>query len=300
MKILNTLVIAFVCLFVGACKSGQEQSKTAAGEEPGIVKDAGLPKPKAPKPTGAPRILFIGNSHIAYYVSIPKLFGELCVFNKHPMEIEELLEMGISIEEVYNTAKTKADALFAKADADGNYFDYVILQEKTPLALQEPAKYKASVKMMLEKIKQNSPAVAVYIYQVMSPENYATNKDQFNELYTEMRKNAIAVVADNSNAGMFRVSDAIKDAYEGKSGYKFLVNGEDNLRFGENTLHLLNDGGFLAATLLYTTLFEQKPAIPAQMTFSAGTAESDGQKLRDVKQAVSNPDALVNIAMADR
>ncbi len=296
----SILKFAFAVLLLASC--GTNTSKTEAGKStvPGIVKDAGLPKPKAPVPAGAPRILFIGNSHTAYYASIPKMFAELCAFNKQPMQEEELVEMGISIEEIYSTDKDKAEKLFAKTDADGNYFDYVVLQEKTPVALQEADKYKASAKMMLEKIRKNSPGIAVCIYEAVSPESYTDHKEQFNSFYKEIRKNAIAVIADNSNAGMYRVGDAIKDAYDGGNGYQYLVNGKDILRFGETTLHLLNDGGFLASTLLYTTIFDKKPAVPEEMTFSAGTGDNDGQKLLKVSEAVSNPAALLEIAMKDR
>lgn len=286
-------------LLFSSCNSGEDK-KVASSSAPSIVADAGIPKPKAPTGKESPRILFVGNSHIEYYTSIPKMFGELCAFNKQPMQEDELVEMGISIEEIYNADKQKAEELFAKTDADGNYYDYVVLQEKTPVVIQEVEKYKSSVKMMLEKIKKNSPGVAVYIYQVMSPENYISSKEDFNGLYKDMRTNTISVIAANSNAGMYRVGDAIKDAYDGSNGYTYLVNGKDKLRFGSNTLHLLNDGGFLASALLYTTIFDKKPALPAMMTFSAGTGDSDGMKMQQVSEAVSNPEALLEIALKNK
>jgi len=295
----SILAIGFFAFMLASCGGNSTDTKTgaAAGSS---EKDAGIPKPKAPAATGNPRILFVGNSHTEFYVSIPKMFAELCAFNNTKIEEEELVEMGISIEEIYNADKDKAEKMFAKTDADGNYYDYIILQEKTPVALQELDKYKASVKMLVDKIKKNSPGVAVYIYEVMSPESYAENKDQFNEYHKEMKKNALAVIGENPNSGLFRVADAIKDAYDGQSGYQYKVNGKDNLRFGTNTLHMLNDGGFMASTMLYAMLFDKKPNVPEEMTFSAGTGDNDGQKKMKVSTAVSNPSALLEIAYKDR
>lgn len=254
--------------------------------------------PKLPKAEGAPRILFVGNSHTEYYTSMPVLFDELCKASNQPMNIDKLVTMGVAINEIYDDHKKDAEANFAKTDADGNYYDMVVLQEKTPTALQEPETYKANVKMLLEKIRKNSPGVAVYIYEGMSPLPFT--EKEYNQYYEEMRKNAVDVMKASGNAGLLRVGDAVKDAYEGKDNYKYLVANKDNLRFGTNTLHLLNDGGYMQAILLYATIFDKMPTVPAELTLSTGTGDNDEMKKQPVAKAISNPKALETIAFSNR
>lgn len=255
-------------------------------------------KPKAPKANGSPRILFIGNSHTEYFVSSPISFGEICQANNQPMNIDQLVTMGVSIDQIYADHKKEADQNFAKTDKDGNYYDYVILQESTPVALGELDQYKENVKMILDKIRQNSPDVAVYIYEAMSPLPFT--ESEYEEYFDEVRQNAIEVVKTNKNAGLFRVGEAINDAYNGKSDYKYLVANKDNLRFGENTLHLVNDGAYLQGALLFATIFDKKPIMPKELTLSTGTGDNDEMKKQEVIKTISNPKALEEIAFSNR
>jgi hypothetical protein len=172
----------------------------------------------------------------------------------------------------------------------------VVLQEKTTIGLQEPDKYEANVKMLAEKIRKNSPGAAIYIYEGMGPLPYTDA--EYDKYFQEMRKNAMTVAKDN-NAGLFRVGDAVRDAYAGKNGYQYKDGDKDRLRFGSSTLHLLNDGGYLQAVLLYNTLFNKMPTVPAELTLSTGTGESDPMKLQPVAQTISNPKALDAIAAAN-
>lgn len=255
-------------------------------------------RPHLPKATGAPRILFVGNSHTEFYVSLPIMFEELCHASNQPMNVDKLVTMGVSIQEIYDDHHAEAEKDFGKTDADGNYYDIVVLQEKTPIALSELDEYKTNVKMMVDKIRKNSPGAAIYIYEGMSPMPF--DDGDYEEGYKEMQKNALAVANDNSNAGLFRVGDAVKDAYEGKEGYKYNAAGKDRLRFGENTLHLLNDGGYLEAVLLYATIFDKMPVVPSELTLSTGTNDNDEMKKQPIAQAISNPKALEKIAFSNR
>lgn len=255
-------------------------------------------RPKKPKLKGKPRILFIGNSHIEYFVSTPLLFDELCKANNQPMNIDKLVEMGGSIDEIYRKNKVKADHNFAKTDPDGNYYDYAVIQEKTPIALADLETYKASVKMMVYKIQKNSPDVAIYIYEGMAPIPFESR--EYYDYYATIRSNAMTVLKMTPNAGLFRMGDAIKDAYEGKSGYKYLIDNIDRLRLKQKSLHVLNDGGFMQGVLLYATIFDKKPIIPAQLSLSTGTGKHDGITKQEVSKAISNPKALEEIAFNNR
>lgn len=284
----SLLLCSAVFILLSACK------KNVATENSESTNN----RPKAPKAQGAPRILFIGNSHTDYFVSAPTLFDELCKANNQPMNIDQLVTMGVSIEKVYADHKTLAEQNFAKTDSDGNYYDYIVIQESTPVAISELDKYLGNVKMIVDKIRKNSPDIAIYIFEGMSPIPF-TDSD-YKEYYEEMRKNAVTVMEATKNSGLLRVGDAVNDAYNGKNDYKYLVANKDNLRFGENTLHLINDGGFMQAVLLYATIFDKKPAIPKELTLSTGTGDNDEMKKQEVSKTISNPKALEEIAFSNR
>lgn len=257
-----------------------------------------ITRPKSPKSSGPPRILFIGNSQTEYFVSAPILFKEFCTANNLSINIDQLITVGVSLHKVYETNKTEANQIFSNKDKDGNYYDYVVVQESTNLALSEVENYKANVKMIVEKIHKNSPDVAVYIYQGVSPASY-TDSD-FIEVHNKMRENALSVVGFIKNAGLLRVGDAVKDAYDGKNGYKYFIGDKDNLRYGKHTLHLINDGGFLQAILLYTTIFDKKPIIPKNLLLITGTRYYDNLRKQEVAKVISNPNALLEIAFNNR
>jgi hypothetical protein len=262
-------------------------------------------RPKTPKAEGKLRILFIGNSHLEYFVSAPVLFHEICQANNQPMNIDCLVTFGDSIDKIFENLKTDVRVNFAETDKDGNYYDYVIIQEAIPVALTDPDKYKADVKMVVEKIRKNSPDVTIYIYEGMPPTLF-TDPD-YKKYYTEMRKNAVSVTKATKNAHLIKIADAINDAYNGKNNYLYLVENKDNLRFceddllfGENTLHLLNDGGFMQAVLTYATIFDKKPTIPKELTLNTETGNTIDKKRQEVNKVISNPKALVEIAYNNR
>jgi hypothetical protein len=284
-------------LLMCACGDNTNNSTTAStaatdkSEQP-------LPQPKPPTAAGTPRILFVGNSHTAYYASIPEQFRELCEHNKVPMNGELLVEMGISLHDIYQADQEEAEALFARTEADGNYFDYVVLQEQTPVVVDSAARYAADLKLWTDKVRRHSPGAAVYVYQLASYDPYPEDAASFNADHTLMREHTLAALRQIPNAGLLRVGDAVKAAYEGGHGYQYRVAGHDNLRHGDNTQHLLNDGVFMASVLLYETLFGKQPQVPAEMTFSTGPGTDDNgqQALQPVAKAVSNPGALAQIA----
>lgn len=286
------LVFGIVAILFSACNN-----KTTSTENSTVTSEK-MEHPKAPKAEGSPRILFIGNSHTEFFVSAPILFGEICQANNQPMNVEQLVTMGVSIEKIYADHKKEAEQNFAKTDKDGNYYDYVVIQESTPVALAELDKYQANVKMITDKIRKNSPDAAFYIYEGMSP--LPITDSEYKDYFDEIRKNSIAVVETTKNSGLLRVGDAVNDAYNGKNDYKYLVGNKDNLRYGENTLHLLNDGGYLQGALLFATIFDKKPIMPKELTLCTGTGDNDDMKKQDVSKAISNPKALEEIAFSNR
>jgi len=258
----------------------------------------GISKPKAPKAVGPPRVLFVGNNQTEYFVSAPTLFQELCNANNKNVNVQQLITMGVPLDKVYYTNKTEANQNFSNIDKDGNYYDYVILQESPQIALRNIEKYRSNLKMIAEKIHKNSPDAAIYVYQNMTPLPY-TDSD-YNNYYKELRKNTVLATAFIKNAGVLKIGDAVKDAYSGKNGYNYLKNSTDNLCYGQNTPHFLNDGGFLQAVLLYTTIFETKPIIPKKLILSTGTGDNDNMRKQEVSKAISDPIALEEIAFSNR
>lgn len=285
------LIFSIAAIYFSSCNKYPSTGNHKAFEK-------NIPHPTPPKTKGPPRILFIGNSQTEYFVSAPIMFEEFCKANNQRMYVDELITVGASLENVYDTNKTEANQNFSNNDKDGNYYDYAVIQESTSIALSEIENYKANVKMIVEKIQKNSPDVAVYIYQGIPPVAYTDS--HYIKYHNKMRKNAISVMEVINNAGLLRVGDAVKDAYYGKNGYSYLVNDKDNLRYGKHTLHLLNDGGFMQAILLYATIFDKKPMIPKKLQLITGTGYFDSMRKQEVVKAISNPEALKEIAFSNR
>ncbi|RQO30780.1 hypothetical protein DBR32_08640 [Taibaiella sp. KBW10] len=284
-----------ITLLLTACTDPKTENST---DNKTAAATAGLAKPKAPVAEGIKRILFVGNSHTEFYVSMPDILAALCKENNQNLQIDKLVEMGASIEEILKAQKSTAEKDFALNDKDGNYYDYIILQEKTPVALQELDKYKASSKTLMAMAAKNSPDAAVYVYELMSPLPFKEDPKEFDKYQKDLTNNAVAVAKTLPNAGILPLGTAVAAAYAGKEGYVYDKEGKDQLRFGTNTLHMLNDAGFLGTVLLYETIFGSEPKIPAQLPLATGTGDQDPIKLQEVNTTISNPVALQKIAAA--
>lgn len=253
-----------------------------------------ISKPTPPKSEGPVRVLFVGNSHTEYYASFPKMLEALTKANNKQVEVFTLIEMGVSIDKILSANQDKADQLFAKTDTDGNFLDYIILQESTPVAIEEEDEYKANCKAVHDLVVKNSPDVATYIYELAVPLDY-TDSD-YKEYQKILTQNAMSVVKSLPNAGKLPFAQAIKDAYEGKEGYSAEKDGKDVLRFTDNSHHMLNDAVFMNSIILYQYLFNETPQIPQQLPLGTGTGDDDKIVLMNVSEGVSNPSALEKIA----
>ncbi|KUF45317.1 hypothetical protein HX071_06270 [Myroides marinus] len=268
-------------------KKGETEGTTEATKEL-------VAKPTAPKAEGPIRILFVGNSHTEYFASFPKMLEALAKENNKQVEVKSLLEMGVSIDKIIAANQKDADKLFGQTDKDGNYFDYVILQEATPVAIQELDKYKANTKNVHDQVIKNSPGVATYIYGLTVPFEY--NERDYKDYQPMLIDNGVAVAKALPNTGFLNFSAVLGAAYEGKEGYTAIKDGKDVLRHTDSSRHMLNDAVFVNSIVLYQTLFGETPKIPQQLPLSTGTGDDHDIKLMDVTKGVMNPDALLKIA----
>jgi hypothetical protein len=257
----------------------------------------------APESKGSKRILFVGNSHTEFYVSLPNLFAELCKANQQDFKVETAIEMGVALDEIYNARKEEITKQFDLKDADGNYYDYVVLQEKTPVALDEFPKYRANVKLFVDKIHENSPGTVVLIYELMTPFHYALDKEKYATYFPVMKANANALVKQTANARLLNIGSAVKNAYEGKYAYVSMASDStDLLREEGGTFHMLNDAGFLSSVVIYETIFNTVPNIPAMLPLSNGIDENNDMliEVQDVAKVITNKDALMKIAFDNK
>ncbi|MDR0229976.1 MAG: hypothetical protein LBI72_13095 [Flavobacteriaceae bacterium] len=284
--LLFSLLGALVLTSCGDKKGGSEGTVDTVKEL--------VTNPKAPKAEGPIRILFVGNSHTEYFASFPKMIEALAKANNKQVEVKSLLEMGVSIDKIMTANQKDANKLFAQTDKDGNYFDYVILQEATPVAIQELDKYKANTKSVHDRVIKNSPEVATYIYGLTVPFDF--DGADFKDYQPMLLDNGVAVAKALPNTGFLNFSAVLGAAYEGKEGYVAIKNGKDTLRHTDSSRHMLNDAVFMNSIVLYQTLFGETPTIPQQLPLSTGTGDNDTIKIMDVAKGVSNPDALLKIA----
>jgi len=295
----KTFVLTLIAMLIlASCKSGNEKSASGEDKQSTDTKEqvAEVKKPVPPKSEGPLRILFVGNSHTEYFVSFPEILKALVKENNKSVEVESLLEMGVSIDKILSANKGKANKLFSKEDKDGNYFDYVILQESTPVAIQKLSQYKQDCKSIYDLVSKQSPNTAVYIYELMAPLNYKDS--DFKEWQTILVNNASEVAQSIPNAGVLKFATVLGSAYEGKEGYSAKKGNTDLLRHTDNSHHMLNDAVFLNSVFLYKTLFNEEPKIPQKLPLATGTGDNDNIELLEVSNTISNPEALEKIALS--
>lgn len=251
-------------------------------------------KPTPPKAEGPIRVLFVGNSHTEYFVSFPEALKTLAKENNKDIEVATLLEMGVSIDKILSANKSTAETLFAKTDSDGNYFDYIILQESTPVAIQNKTQFENDCKTIRDAVIKNSPDVATYIYELASP--FDPDEYDYKEYQKILNDNTIAVAKSLPNTGVLQFATALAYAYSGKEDYVAKKDGKDLLRHTDNSHHMLNDALFLNSIVLYRNLFSESPKVPQQLPLTTGTGDNDDIMMMDVSEGVSNPAALEKIA----
>ena len=285
----------FLCTLIGvflftSCNSGNKSNSQNANEAQQEI----VAKPTPPKSEGSIRILFVGNSHTEYFASFPKMLEAFSNENNKQVEIVTLIEMGVSIDKILSANKANAEKIFAQTDTDGNYLDFIILQESTPVAAQKKEQYKDDCKTIHNLAIKNSPDVATYIYDLMPPFEYGSA--DYKDFQPILLNNAVEVAKSLPNTGILKFSTVLNSAYEGKEGYSAMKDGKDILRHTDDSRHLLNDAVFLNSVVLYQTLFGETPKIPQQLPLATGTKDSDKIALMDVSKGVSNPEVLLKIA----
>lgn len=274
---------------LASCNSGN--NKTAEETEP---QEEVIAKPTPPKSEGPIRVLFVGNSHTEYFASFPLMLEALTKENGKQVEVSTLIKMGVSIDKIISANKAKANKLFAQNDADGNYFDFIILQESTPVAVQYANQYIKDCKTIHDMAIKNSPDVATYIYELMYPTDY-TDSD-YQEGQEILTGNAVKVAKSLPNTGVLKFATVLESAYQGKEGYTAIKDGQDILRHNDSSHHMLNDAVFMNSIVLYQTLFGETPKIPQQLPLATGTGDRDQIASIDVNKGISNPQALEKIA----
>lgn len=289
MKKIFVTVLTGTLLLTSCGFGNKSQSNDAA-----ILEKELVAKPTPPKAEGSIRILFVGNSHTEYFVSFPEALKALAKENNKDIEVSTLIEMGVSIDKIFSANKSKANKLFAETDSDGNYFDYIILQESTPVAIQNKSQFESDCKMIRDAVVKNSPEVATYIYELASP--FDADDSDYKEYQKVLNDNVVAVAKSLPNTGVLQFATALAYAYSGKEDYVAVKDGKDLLRHTDNSHHMLNDALFLNSIVLYRSLFGESPKMPQQLPLTTGTSDNDDIKVMDVSEGVSNPTALEKIA----
>ena len=283
-KNLLLMMLGLVCLSLFSCVGSNQKQQQALG-------NLDIKKPVPPQSNGVVRVMFVGNSHTKHHVSLPYLLESLCVENGKEIETDALIVLGASIDGIMEESKNEAEQLFSKTDNDGNYYDYIILQERSIVAVTQLEQYIKNCKSVVDKALINSPGTAVYVYELMSPVEYS--EAEFKGYQKDALINAAEVAKSLNNAGVLRIGSAIANAYAGEEGYVPFVEEKDMLRYG---FHLINDGGFLCGVLMYQALFNEFPRIPGQLPLCTGTGDDDVINMLDVNTTISNKDALLKIA----
>lgn len=294
MKNLTLLTLLLFILIATSCQK-EELVITAITDTKlrgDFPEEEGGDYPHEPNPCwdGVPnnlRVLFIGNSFTANFtVDIPTMFHELA------------LESGQSISKVSKSAilgQTLSGHLTTPSTQnliDQGDWDFVILQENSGfLANANNAGniFENAVSSLVSEINIDSPYAKILLYQVVPPEayflNYQTTNDAWDALFDD-------VASTHSNVSVTDVAGSFKTAYSSGTTPGF-IGTDDILRLPSvNQFHFLNTGGFISAITFYSDIFNDKPCVPAQMTFWLGGST---QGLDDVNNQIFNLEEILQI-----
>ncbi|MDO5541002.1 MAG: DUF4886 domain-containing protein [Eubacteriales bacterium] len=235
--------------------------------------------PKLAKPVKKnPKILMVGNSH-TYYNKMPSMLKKICKSGGINAHIEAYAIGGHTLYQwACPAASAKKDTKESKKLFQAlktKKWDYVILQGATTEPVNSGAKMEKAIKKLMPMIKK-SKAQAVF-YQVWAPQKgysgYFSDEKAVGQFqkkivdkYNDLAKKYKAAVAPAGIA--FRRAEKVLPG----------------LNLYMDKKHASKEGSYLAACVLYSTMFKRK----AQGTISLSQGAKNSNVLKELQQLAAD------------
>ena len=184
------------------------------------------------------RILFIGNSY-TYFNDLPSLVQQLAESAGHEFEVESSTSGGKSLKwHFYNST--------AVSRIENESWDFVILQDHSLQAIEEPEKFHSSITAFSDRIK--GAGATPLLFMTWSRQHLPEMQDAITREYTSAAKNTSALLAP--------VGEAWRDA---------LSADEDLILHTSDLTHPNLLGSYLAACVIASTITGIKPSAPGNI-----------------------------------
>ena len=217
-------------------------------------------------------ILFIGNSYTQYNSMSTGLFANIAKDAGYDVNVTAILKGGSKLESFANPA-TELGAKVEEALSEFGKYDFVILQEQSlrpALDDERPLFYNAVTKLT-EKIRAAGAEPILYsTWGRKTGSADLENNAMTNESMTWRLAAAYQAIGDKLNIKVAHVGIAFKDIFDNHPADIELYNADLS--------HPSYEGSYLAATMLFTTIFNVNPMY---ITYSGNLSSSEFSLLRE-------------------
>ena len=194
------------------------------------------------------KILFIGNS-FTYFNDMPEaIFKDIARQNGRDIEVASVTKGGYTLSKFAD--KTDEYGAMVESILSSERFDAVVLQEQSRTPISDPDAFKTAVRALYERIRITGARVYLYAtwgYEASHPKLSLYGTTTYD---MEMKlRSAYQEIAGELGVTVLNVGMAMSFAY--KAGVKTL--------YKEDKYHPALCGSVLAATVIYSTVFECDP-----------------------------------------
>ena len=217
-------------------------------------------------------ILFIGNSYTQYNNMSTGLFASIAKDAGYNVSVTAILKGGAKLESFANPSTEYGAKVEAELSEFGKY-DFVILQEQSlrpALDDGRPAFYNA-VSNLTERIRAAGAEPILYsTWGRKTGSADLESNDMTNESMTWRLAAAYQAIGDKLNIKVAHVGIAFKDVFDNHPADIELYNADLS--------HPSYEGSYLAATMLFTTIFNVNPMY---ITYSGNLSSVEFSLLRE-------------------
>jgi len=192
------------------------------------------------------RILFIGNSY-TYYNTMPEnIFANIAKSAGYTVTVMSITEGGHYLKEHANPNDTQG--ALVESRLENTKWDYVVLQEQSTCAIDDPASFYSGVRKLVEKIKANGATTILYeTWGRKKGHEYLSEKLMTNEVMTWKLAAGYEAIGKELGIDVAYAGLAFRDVYSKHS---------DTIELYHNDkTHPSALGSHLAALTLFAEIF---------------------------------------------
>jgi len=217
-----------------------------------VSQDSASRRPAAATLRPSLRVLFVGNSYTLYN-DLPWVTQQLALSDPgvKPIHAESVAMMGATLKEHWN------DGFALKRIKEGGPWDYVVLQEQSHMPLVDPVEMSKYASLFDHEIDLVGAKTVLLV--TWSPRGHPEQQAKITNVYAKLARELDAKLAP--------VGTTWQSALASDAGLKLYIEDADS--------HPTSAGTYLAACVIYSTLYGKSPA---GLTREIRRPETDGSR----------------------